>query len=66
MSEVRQYCAEAELRRALKHGAAEQGNLAHKKLPPPRTLQQAYAQCPTVVLWEGQFLMSEAPLLCCQ
>ena len=27
-----------------------QGNLAHKKVPPPRTLQQAYAQGPAVVL----------------
>ena len=30
-----------------------QGYLAHKKQPPPRTLQQAYAQRPMVVLGEG-------------
>ena len=30
-----------------------QGYLAHKKLPPPRTLQWAYAQGPTVVLGKG-------------
>ena len=30
-----------------------QGYLAHKKRPPPRTLQKAYAQGPTVVLGGG-------------
>ena len=43
--------------------AAEvQGHLAHKKVPPPRTLHQAYAQGPVVVLGEGLFLVSEVPL----
>ena len=36
--------------------------LAHKKLPPPRTLQQDYAQGPMVVIRGGRFLMSEVPL----
>ena len=35
---------------------------AHKKPPPPRTLQWAYAWGPTVVLGGGQFLMSEVLL----
>ena len=39
-----------------------QGYLAHKKLPPPRTLPQAYAQGPRVVLGGGLFLMSEVAL----
>ena len=48
-----------------------QAYLAHKKLPPPRTLQKAYASGPRAVLGEerflmvpggGQFLMSEVPL----
>ena len=39
-----------------------QGNLAHKKLLPRKTLQQAYAQDPTVVPAGGQFLMGEVPL----
>ena len=30
-----------------------QGYLAHKKTPPPRTLQWAYVYCPTVVLRGG-------------
>ena len=38
------------------------GNLADKKTPPPRTLQQAYAQGPVVVLGGGRFLISEVPL----
>ena len=43
-----------------------QGYLAHEKLPPARTLHQAYAQGPTVVLGGGgQFLMSEVPLYMC-
>ena len=39
-----------------------QGYLAHKKMPPPRTLQEAYAWGPTVVLGGGRFLVSEVPL----
>ena len=39
-----------------------QGYLAHKKLLPPGTIQQDYAQGPTVVLGGGVFLMSEVPL----
>ena len=39
-----------------------QGHLAHKKEPPPRTLQYDYAQGPMVVLGGGLFLMSEVPL----
>ena len=39
-----------------------QGYLAHKKQRPPKTLQQEYAQGPTVVLRERKFLMSELPL----
>ena len=42
--------------------SAVQGYLAHKKQPAPMTLQQGYAQGPTVVLGGGQFLMSEVPL----
>ena len=42
--------------------AEVQGYLAHKKLSPPRTLQWAYAQGPTVVIWGGHFIMSEVPL----
>ena len=41
---------------------ALQGYLAHKKLPPPRTLQQDHASTPAVILWGKQFLMSKAPL----
>ena len=36
--------------------------LAHKKLPPPRTLQYGCAQGPTVVLMGWQFLMNEVAL----
>jgi len=39
-----------------------QGYVAHKKQPPPRTLQQDYAWGPIVLLREGSFLMSEVPL----
>jgi len=39
-----------------------QGYLAHKKLPRPRTLQQAQAWGPPVLLRGGQLLMSEVPL----
>ena len=39
-----------------------QGYLAHKKHPPPRTLQSDYTSGPTVVLGVGLFLMSEVPL----
>ena len=39
-----------------------QGYLAHKKLPPPRILQQAYAWGPRAVLGRVKFLMSEVPL----
>ena len=39
-----------------------QGYLAHKQPPPPRTLQQDYAEGPTEVLGGGCFLMSEVPL----
>jgi hypothetical protein len=39
-----------------------QGFFAHKKASPPRTLQQAYAQGPMVVLGGGAFLMSKLPL----
>ena len=39
-----------------------QGYLAHKKLHPPRTLQQEYAEGPMVVLGGGGFVMSEVPL----
>jgi hypothetical protein len=39
-----------------------QGYLAHKKTPPPRTQQQAYAQGPMVVLGGGRLLMNEVPL----
>ena len=55
-------------RRCLQHagrgrGALDvQGYLAHKKLPPPRTLQWADAYGPRAVLGGGQFLMSEVPL----
>ena len=33
-----------------------QGYLARKKTPPPRTLQEPYAQGPRVVLWGGALL----------
>ena len=39
-----------------------QGYLAHKKLHPARTIQQAYASGPMVVLGGWAFLMSEVPL----
>ena len=39
-----------------------QGYLARKKIPHPRTLQQAYAYEPVIVLGGGRFLMSEVPL----
>jgi len=39
-----------------------QGYLAHKKTHPHRTLQQAHAQGPMVVLRERSFRMSEVPL----
>ena len=39
-----------------------QGYQTHTKLPHPRTLQQAYAQGPTVVLGRRQFLMGKVPL----
>ena len=39
-----------------------QGHLAHKKLPPHRTLQEAYARDLAVVLGGGQFLATEVPL----
>ena len=45
-----------------------QGYLAHKKAPPPRNLQKAYAYGPTVLVGGGAFLISEVPLyraLCC-
>ena len=35
-----------------------QGHLAHKKLPPPRTLEKAYAQGPMVVI-EGVVISYE-------
>ena len=38
-----------------------QGYLAHKNLPPPRTLKQDYTQGPIVVLGVGMLLMSEVP-----
>ena len=39
-----------------------QGCIDHEKQPPPRTLRQAYAQGPMVVLGGWVFLMSEVPL----
>ena len=39
-----------------------QGYLAHKKLRPPRTLQQDYALGPMVVLGGGLFLMREVTM----
>ena len=39
-----------------------QGHLAHKKQQPPRTLQQAHAYGPSVVLGGSQFLMSKVLL----
>jgi hypothetical protein len=42
--------------------SALQGYLAHKKAPPPRTLQHAHASGPMLVLGGGRFLMSEVPL----
>ena len=39
-----------------------QGGLDHKKQRTPRTLQEAYAQGPKVVLRRGQFIMGEVPL----
>ena len=38
-----------------------QGNLAHKKHPPPRTLHQDYASGHMVVLWGGSFLRARCP-----
>ena len=43
-------------------GPAAEGYLAHKKMPPPRTLQKAYAKGPMVVLRRWRFLMNEIPL----
>ena len=45
--------AEASLKRFTRN--LLQGYLAHKKLPPPRTRQQDYAQRPTVALGGGSF-----------
>ena len=39
-----------------------QGYVAHKKPPPPRSLQYAYAWGPMVVLGCGRFLVNEVPL----
>ena len=39
-----------------------QGYLAHKKQPPPRTLQEDNVEGPLVVLGGWVFLMSEVPL----
>ena len=40
-----------------------QGHLAHKKLPPPKTLQQVYAQGPTVVLgWGARYCERGTPV----
>ena len=47
---------------ALRTGALVQGCLADEKTYSPRTLQQAYAQVPAVLLGGGRFLMSEVPL----
>ena len=46
----------------LQYGRVLQGYLAHKKHPPPRTLQKDYAR---VIWWSwggGLFLMNEVPL----
>ena len=39
-----------------------QGYLAHKKPPPPRTLQEDYALGPLGALGGGRLLKSEVPL----
>ena len=39
-----------------------QGNLAHTKQSPPRTLQYDYAQAPMAVLGGERFLVSVVPL----
>ena len=45
------------------HGVGiSQGYLDHKTQPHPRTLRQAYAYGPMVVLWGRALLMSEVPL----
>ena len=46
-------------------GRPLQGYVAHKKSPPPGTLQQAYAKGPMVILGGWAFLMGEVPLHGC-
>jgi len=41
------------------YGPFLEGHLAHKQFPPPRTIQQAYAWDPTVVLRGRKFRMGE-------
>ena len=43
-------------------GFRVQGYLAHKKLPPPRTLQQAYAKGHIVILGGWTLFRGEIPL----
>ena len=43
-------------------GLATYWSTTHKKLPPPRTIHEAWTLGPTVLLKGGQFLVSEVPL----